>query len=186
MRRILGAFLISFCTLTQAETFIGPTSATNRFLVASNELVLVKRQFNLGNIQVIANGQAHTVNTGELNNFKAIAGSAELIIASETVLWIERITNHNVTTVFLSAGETNSIPIPNSRRLQVFPTSGVVFVDYPNGVSILASSAAFSEPIEIEGPATVRTGRHPNATGAGIVSYRFVDDVQVLQRLSEK
>src|SRR5262245_7340137 len=104
-------FLSASCGYLGAETFFGPSGGTNRFLVASNEAVIVSSvlcndpiicDVTASNatyyVKVVASGSARL----------AIPGPAELHVPGVCALYLRRLQNTGIRMILLAASDTTN------------------------------------------------------------------------------
>src|SRR5437867_9146014 len=85
-------------TLAHRETFIGPTTATNRLLVPSNSAIVITATFGdfTNSTQVVLGGFQFTQSylaPLENGNSYALAGPAELIFSNSVLITYYQLTN---------------------------------------------------------------------------------------------
>src|SRR6266704_2153275 len=111
-------FIASISTLAHGETFIGPTTSTNRLLVPSNSAIVItatlgdftnSTQVELSGFQFSQNYFAPLENGGAY----ALAGPGELIFSNAVLISYYRVTNSAIRTqVIRTAFEKISSPGP--------------------------------------------------------------------------
>src|SRR5436189_1005066 len=97
--RIAGSLLMALVsTLARGETFIGPTTSTNRLLVPSNSAIVItatlgdftnSTQVELGGFQFSQNYFAPLETGGSY----ALAGPGELVFSNAVLITYYRVTN---------------------------------------------------------------------------------------------
>src|SRR2546426_2866042 len=102
-RTAITLFIVSVSTLAQGETFIGPTTATNRLLVASNSAIIITATFGdfTNSTQVVLGGFQFTQSSFaplETGATYALAGPAELVFSNAVLITYYQITNSTIRT----------------------------------------------------------------------------------------
>src|SRR6058998_1435156 len=102
-RTAIALFVALVSTLAFGETFIGPTTATNRLLVSSNSAIVITATFGnfTNSTQVVLAGFEFTQSYFaplENGNSYALAGPAELIFSNAVVITYYQVTNSAIRT----------------------------------------------------------------------------------------
>src|SRR3989442_8516218 len=101
----LTLFVVLVSTLAHGETFIGPTTATNRLLVPSNSAIVITATFgDFTNSTQVALGEGgspflqSSFAPLENGNSYALAGPAELIFSNAVLIIYYQVTNSAIHT----------------------------------------------------------------------------------------
>ncbi len=163
----------------RAEMFVGPTSLTNHFFVASNETICTRTTFG-------AAGYAGLIQSGSTNWFPLLnglgdggsyylSGEAELLVTNLAAIQFARITNFPVHQLILGFGDSTNILIPEGKSLRFLQRFGNLEVKLLYGTNSLPLQFYTSE---ISGPAMLSfTGYHPNTVN--IWPYYFLEEAVV-------
>ena len=184
----LLALLLVLAAPSYAETFVGLTSATNRFLVATNEAVIITRISSSGPFQIIKDGTIYTTFSGGVvaaelhqNNPVAVAGPAEFIFTNSSVVNFRRLPSTAIQSVFVTA--TNSLIIPAQRSVRFFAPLGGVLVRPSRGQSVGPEfNISASSNDELTGPLDVQIRTNLGAGIASVVSYVTLEEAQILEQ----
>src|SRR4029077_11274972 len=123
--RILLAFICALIsTLAHAETFIGPTSATNRLLVPTNSAIIITTTLGdfTNSTQVVLQGYQFTQSYFaplESGNSYALAGPAELIFTNPVAITFYRIMNAAIRSQGIG-NDPIGILIPTNKTMRLF------------------------------------------------------------------
>src|SRR6266404_7019037 len=121
---IIVLLIVSISTLAHGETFIGPTSATNRLLVPSNSAIIITATLGdfTNSTQVVLDGflfmQSYFAPL-ESGNLYALAGPAELIFSNAVVISYYQITNSAIRTQSI-ANDPIGIAIASNKTMRLF------------------------------------------------------------------
>ena len=176
----------SFCTvlisvLAQGETFIGPTTATNRLLVATNSAIIITTTLGdfTNSTQVVLDGYQFSMSYFaplESGNSYALAGPAELIFSNAIVISYYQITNSSIRTQSI-ANDPIGIPIASNKTMRLFGVPAVVNASFSRAGS---SSASFTlepgRPAEFTGPGTLFLNSGVLPPDAKFISYFIAED----------
>ena len=162
-RTAIALFIASVSTLALGETFIGPTTATNRLLVQSNSAIVITATFgDFTNSTQVALGEgsfAFPLNYFaplEHGNTYALAGPAELIFSNAVLISYYPVTNSAIFTQFI-ANDPVGISIASNKTMRLFGVTAPV-------------SASFSRPGSSFVSFTLEPNRPAEFTGPGILS----------------
>ena len=183
MRLMLGLifFAVNLIGL-RGELFIGPTSPTNRFLIASNEAVIVSALiYNFGApASLVINGVTNSVTFDPIdmtNNAQtyAIAGPSELILGTNVCFSFKRLIDTTIQMLAVPVSQTGSISVPSNKTIKFFiPLStsylfqGVIQKGSQTAAGYTTSGAEFTGPCTIQIP------------GPLVICYYFTEDALVL------
>jgi hypothetical protein len=172
-------------TIGRGETFIGPTTATNRLLVASNSAIIVTT--TLGNFtnstQVVLDGfqfaQSYFAPLENGNSY-ALAGPAELIFSNAVVISYYQLTNSAIRTQSIG-NDPIGITIASNKTMRLFGVPATV------NASFLAPGGGFvsftldpHRPAEFTGPGTLTLNSGVFVPYAKFISYFIAEDGIVL------
>lgn len=181
----------AFALTVSAETFLGVTSATNRLVVATNEVLLIQKLYVQAGatIQLVKDGNIYNLNNVQVEalNPAAVAGPCELVLTNQTLVHFKRIISSGIQTLVLRPATTNIITVPVGVDIRFFRPLGLnnVGAIIRRGQSELAfvdlSSQANDElsgPIEI----SMRNPYSPPITSDMSISYVLLQPAQSLQQ----
>ena len=136
MKTILSiAFLIIVCQCpVMAALFIGPSTATNRFVLATNQVAMIsgiypKNLYDANEVEtgpeveelgasIITSTATNSVYMGACNRgLTALAGPIELVVSNTVAISYTIITNTAIQSAIIMPGTTNNIVIPNGKTL---------------------------------------------------------------------
>ena len=184
MRRLLLALLLGLAATVEAETFIGPTSPTNRFLIASNDAVLIRwfstsiqgsiiHQGRLGGIYLHNPAPA----TGSMpDNPIVITGDSELIITNSVLISMTRITGSDIRSFWIEPdGPTNHVAVSANRSIRLLRSfnsaySTDIFVANIGSTNRIKLDHLFyweGTALELDGPIELTFQPKPNLGGGG-------------------
>jgi hypothetical protein len=154
---ILCMALVS--TLAKGETFIGPTTATNRLLVSSNSAIIITTTLgDFTNSTHIAQGvggyQFPLYYFAPLENGTeyALAGPAELVFSNAALITYYVVTNSTIITQTI-ANDPISIMIASNQTFNLFGVPASVNASFAQaGNGIVGFTLATNQPAEFSGP----------------------------------
>src|SRR5258705_292971 len=128
-------------TSSFAETFIGPTTATNRLLVASNSAIIITATFGdfTNSTQVVLGGFQFTQSYFaplETGGSYALGGPAELIFSNAVLITYYQLTNSAIRTQSIG-NDPIPISIASNKTVRLFG------VPAPVNASFSASGSGF-------------------------------------------
>lgn len=148
-----------------AELFFGPTSPSNRLLVASNSAIIISAvlgDVNLGgfvNGQLVFAGSTHNIvlDLDETNPTRALAGPAELILNDSIVISYKAVQGNAIKTLVAAPGSARPV------------------IDVTSGKSVRFFRPIVQGPVEVRrAPTSVTNGRiRGGEEFAGPVSLYF-------------
>jgi hypothetical protein len=174
--------IILIATLAKGETFIGPTTATNRLLVSSNTAIIITTTLgDFTNSTQIAKGVdgspspmyyfAPLANGTEY----ALAGPAELVFSNAALITYYVLTNSTISTVMI-AHDPISILIASNQTFHLFGVPAPVLASFTKaGNSSVSFYLEANKPAEFSGPG----GLMLSVGGApfiGFISYFIEED----------
>jgi hypothetical protein len=180
---ITTAFFIALVsTLARGETFIGPTTATNRLLVSSNSAIIITATYgDFTNSMALAQygGAAQPlVYYAPLQNGTeyALAGPAELVFSNAALFTFYRVTNAAIFTLGV-ANDPFSIAIASNQTLRFFGVPEPVNASFSRqgGGSVFCPLGP-NQPAEFTGPGELEFNSGPPVPHVAFVSYFIAED----------
>jgi hypothetical protein len=185
MRSIISAialFIALAASLADGETFIGPTTSTNRLLVPTNSAIIITATFgdftNSTQVQ-LDGGYSSTQSFAPLGNgtVYALAGPAELIFSNAVLFTFYRLTNSAIVSQGI-ANDPIGIPIASNNTMHVFAVPAPVNASFvrlsSDGGGALSFVLAPNSPAEFTGPGTLFLNSGVLPPNARFISY-FID-----------
>src|SRR6267142_6744280 len=181
----LSLCLVVLAARSNAETFYGPSSTANKFLIASNESVIISSSMSAAGLltgDVLASNASYAVHLYPSGTGRyAIAGPAELRIPSSCAVYFKRVQNISVRSILLAGNDTTNgflVSVPTGKTVEFFDSlNGDVS---PNG--FLVKTGFGSNQVQVlagqrlDGPADIRLYNTVPGNAASF-SYWFVEDV---------
>jgi hypothetical protein len=170
--------------LAGAETFIGPTTPTNRLLVSPNSAIIITATFGdfTNSTQVALGGGTPFVQSYfaplQSGTVYALAGPAELIFSNAVLFTFFRLTNSAI----YSQGIANDpivISIPTNKTMHLFGVPAEVnarFTGPIGGGGSLGFTLEPNTPAEFTGPGTLQLNSGVFFPFAKFISYFFDED----------
>jgi hypothetical protein len=184
MKPITAIALLAVFVSTPArgETFIGPTTATNRLLVSSNSAIIITATFgDFTNSVALAQDGGHPL---PLNYFAplqngteyALAGPAELVFSNAALFTFYRVTNSAIITTGV-ANDPFSIYIASNQTLRLFGVPAPVNASFsqPGGGPVFCPLGP-SQPAEFTGPGTLSLSSGVLPPYIKFISYFIAED----------
>ena len=176
--------LAGSCGYVRGETFFGPTAGTNRFLVASNEAVIISSVIANDPLicDVTASNATYYVKLLPTGSARfAVPGPAEMHVPNPCALYLRRLQNTGIRMILLAGGDTTNgavASVPAGKTVEFFNSldSDVT----PN--AYLVKTGAGSNLVQVlpgarvDGPADLRFF-NTVAFNVALSSYWFVEDV---------
>jgi hypothetical protein len=178
---ILCAVLISM--LAQGETFIGPTTATNRLLVPVNSAIILTATFGdftnstevvlgEGGAPLLQNYFAPLENGG----MYALAGPAELVFSNAALITYYQVTNSAITTQFIG-NDPIGIPIASNTTMRLFNVPAPVNASFSRpGSGFVSFILEPNQPAEFTGPGTLMLNSGVFPPYGKFISYFIAKD----------
>lgn len=187
MKPLLVVALL-FCLsvkLACAETFIGPTTTTNRLLVPTNSAIIITTTLGdfTNSIQVVLGGG----DPFPLNYFAplqnqtvyALAGPAELILSNAALFTFLRLTNSAIYSQGI-ANDPIGVSIPTNKTMHLFGVPAEVNATFTRPVGSGASGLSFTlepnTPAEFTGPGTLYLSSGVLPPFIKFISYFYEED----------
>jgi hypothetical protein len=173
-------------TLTYGETFIGPTTMTNRLLVPTNSAIIIAATFgdftNSTQVQLGDGGtpfiQSYFAPLGN-GTVYALAGPAELIFSNAVLFTFYRLTNSAIYSQGI-ANDPIGIPIASNKTIHVFGVPAPVSASFNRPISAGGGSLSFmlepNQPAEFTGPGTLFLNSGVFFSYAKFISYFIAED----------
>jgi hypothetical protein len=174
----LGLVVSTAC----GETFIGPTTATNRLLVPTNSAIIITAtfgDFTNGTQVQLGEGTPFTQSYfAPLQNgtVYALAGPAELIFSNAVLFTFYRLTNSAIYTQGI-ANDPIGITIASNKTMHLFGVPAEVNASFtrPGGGS-LSFTLEPNQPAEFTGPGTLFLNSGVFFPDAKFISYFLEED----------
>jgi hypothetical protein len=182
IRRItIALFTTIISTLAHGETFIGPTTATNRLLVSTNSAIIITT--TLGNFtnstQVALAGSQFAQSYFaplENGNSYALAGPAELIFSNAVVISYYQVTNSAIRTQFI-ANDPIVIPIASNKTMRLFAVPATVNASFSRpGTGFVSFTLEPNRPAEFSGPGALQLSSGVFFPYSKFISYFIAED----------
>ena len=182
-RTAITLFMVSVSTLAQGETFIGPTTATNRLLVPSNSAIVITATFgDFTNSTQVAFGEGGSPFPQnyfaplENGNSYALAGPAELIFSNAVLISYYQVTNSAIFTQFI-ANDPIGISIASNKTMRLFGVTAPVNVSFSRpGSSFVSFTLEPNRPAEFTGPGTLLLSSGVLPPYSKFISYFIAED----------
>jgi len=174
-------FIALALTLSHAETFIGPTTATNRLLVSSNSAIIITATFgDFTNSTAVAVGGAQIPQSYfaplENGNAYALAGPAELIFSNAVVITYYQVTNSCIFTQGIG-NDPIGIAIATNKTLRLFGVWAPVNASFSrSGSGSVSFTLEPNHPAEFTGPGTLFLNSGVLPPYGKFISYFIAED----------
>lgn len=180
-----------FALSAHGEVFLGYTTASNRFLIASNEAVLIYRS-TVAEAFFIRDGVTNQLRSFDATPLEpcAFAGPAEMLIVTPGMMSFKRLFNSGIRTVIISPTTTNVIEIPSGKTARFFRAtapSGINLYELSfekEGVVVDQAGGKWAPVItggeEYQGPLKITIRNHVYSVS---VSYYFIEDFLTVPEL---
>jgi hypothetical protein len=189
----LLVFLILGST-TQAETFLGVTSATNRLVVGTNEALVIHRFTGAISYQLVKDGSVFDFadNIASENRISpespsALAGPCELVFTNVALLNFQRIVTSSIQTVVLppaASVNTQTVSVASGRSIRIFRAlpSALTYatgVGVSRGTNTINATVSFRANDEFTGPLDITFSGRTSGTTC-LYSYVMTDEPQIV------
>jgi hypothetical protein len=181
----IALFIALAATPAKSETFIGPTTSTNRLLVPTNSAIIITATFGdfTNSTQLELGGGVPFTQSyfAPLENgaIYALAGPAELIFSNAVLFTFYRLTNSAI----YSQGILNDpigIPIASNKTMRVFGVPAPVNASFERPISAGGGALSFilepNRPAEFTGPGTLSLNSGVFFPYAKFISYFIAED----------
>ena len=175
------ALLIALVSrLAQGETFIGPTTATNRLLVPTNSAIIITATFGdfTNSTEVVLNGFAFSQLFAPLQSGSsyALAGPAELIFSNAVAITYYQMTNSAIRTQGI-ANDPIGLPIASNKTMRLFGVPAPVNASLSRpGSGYVSFTLVPNQPAEFTGPATLSLSSGVFFPNGRFISYFIAED----------
>ena len=184
--RISFALLAAFASpVIYAETFVGPTTSTNRLLVPTNSAIIITTTLGdfTNSTQVVYQGYQFTQSYFaplENGTTYALAGPAELIFTNAVLITYYQITNSAIYTQTI-ANDPIGIPIATNKTMRLFGVPAPVNASFiQTGGGSLGFTLQPNQPAEFTGPGTLYLNSGVFPPYGKFISYFIAEDGFVL------
>jgi hypothetical protein len=177
--------IASVAMLAYGETFIGPTTSTNRLLVPTNSAIIITATFgdftNSTQVQLDGGFLFTQDYFAPLENeaVQALAGLAELIFSNAVLFTFYRLTNSTIHSQGI-ANDPIGIPIASNKTIHVFAVPVPVTASFNRSGSEGGGSLSFTlepnRPAEFTGPGTLFLNSGVLPPYAKFISYFMAED----------
>jgi len=157
-------FIASISMLAHGETFVGPTTSTNRLLVPSNSAIVITAtlgdftnstqvelsgfQFSQSYFAPLENGSAY-----------ALAGPAELVFSNPGLFTYYRVTNWDIRTQVI-LNDPITLSIGSNQTMRLFGVSAPVAASFVRpGTGFVGFTLEPNQPAEFTGPGELAIDR---------------------------
>ncbi len=171
-------------SITNAATFLGPTSDTNRLVVPTNSAIIITSLFGdyTNGVTFTVQGFTFTQPVAPLaaGSSYALAGPAELILSNVAAVTYYSLTNAGVRT-FVAAIDPGPITIETNQTIRLFsPPAPVPARFASDGGNSVSFTLVPNQPAEFSGPGTLWLHSAVPFPDAEFVSYSVAEDGFVL------
>jgi hypothetical protein len=155
----LALFIVSVSTFSRADTFVGPTTVSNRLLVSSNSAIIITATFgNFTNSTTVSVGGAQFPQNyfAPLGNGSAyaLAGPAELIFSNAALITYYQVTNSSIVTQGV-ANDPIPIQIGSNQTMRLFGVWAPVNASFSSAGGSVSFTLEPDQPAEFTGPGTL-------------------------------
>lgn len=174
-------FTVFLSAFAHGETFIGPTTATNRLLVSSNSAIVITATFGdfTNSTQVALDGvQIPQSYFAPLENGTtyALSGPAELIFSNSVVISYYQVTNSAILTQFIG-NDPIGIPIASNKTVRLFGVPAPVSANFSRpGSGFVSFTLEPNRPAEFTGPGTLFLNSGVLPPNGKFISYFIAED----------
>src|ERR1017187_3703230 len=182
----IALFLGVAAMSAEGETFIGPTTSTNRLLVPTNSAIIITATFgdftNSTQVQLGGGGSPFIQSYFaplENGTVYALAGPGELIFSNAVLLTFYRLTNSAIYSQGI-ANDPIGIPIASNKTMHVFGVPAPVNASFERPISAGGGALSFilepNRPAEFTGPGTLFLNSGVFYPYAKFISYFIAED----------
>jgi len=169
--------------LAQGETFIGPTTATNRLLVSSNSAIIITATLgDFTNSTSLAQGQGGSpfplpyFAPLESGDTYALAGPAELVFSNTALFTFYRMTNSAIFTQSI-ANDPIGVSIASNKTIRLFGVPATVNANFVRpGSSPVSFTLEPGKPAEFTGPGSLSLSSGVLPPYIKFISYFIAED----------
>ena len=179
-RAAVALLIVLVSRVTHAETFIGPTSATNRLVVPTNSAIIITSTHGdfTNSTEVVLNGFGFAQPFAPLQSGStyALAGPAELIFSNAAAITFYRITNATIRTQGI-ANDPIGLTIPTNKTMRLFGVPAPVNASLSRqGSGFVSFTLEPNQPAEFTGPATLSLSSGVFFPNGRFISYFIAED----------
>lgn len=183
---VIALFIALAAPLAEGETFIGPTTSTNRLLVPTNSAIIITATFGdfTTNTQVQLGDGGNAFMQSyfaplENGTVYAFAGPGELIFSNAVLFTFYRLTNSAIYTQGI-ANDPIGIPIASNKTIHIFGVPAPVNASFSRPDSVGGGALSFmlepNQPAEFTGPGTLYLNSGVFFPYAKFISYFIAED----------
>jgi hypothetical protein len=180
---VIGLCMALISMLAGGETFIGPTTTTNRLLVpASSAIIITATLGNFTNSTEVSLGQGgfpllqNYFAPLESGSMYALAGPAELIFTNAALITYYQVTNSTIVTQFIG-NDPIGILIASNATLRLFNVPAPVNANFSRpGSSFVSFTLEPNQPAEFTGPGTLALNSGVFPPYGKFISYFIAKD----------
>jgi len=167
-------------TLANGETFLGPTTTTNRLLVPTNSAIIVTAMFGdfTNSTVVVLGGLPFTQEFAPLANggSYALAGPAELVFSNATVITYYQVTNSAIRSQWIGYDPVG-IPIASNKTIRLFGVPAPVNASFSRADGGFVSfKLEPNRPAEFTGPGVLALNSGVFPPEGKFISYFIAED----------
>jgi hypothetical protein len=180
-RTAIALFIASVLTLAHGETFIGPTTTTNRLLVPTNSAIIITATFGdfTNSTQVVLGGFQFTQSyLAPLENGSsyALAGPAEVIFSNAVLFTYYRVTNSAIRTQVI-LNDPIPISIGSNQTMRLFGVPAPVSASFLRpGNGFVGFTLEPNRPAEFTGPGELALNSGVFFPYAKFISYFIAEN----------
>jgi len=180
-RSTVALFIAFISILAHSETFVGPTTADNRLLIASNSAVIITATFGdfTNSTQVVLSGFQFTQSYFaplENGNSYALAGPAELVYSNTVLISYYVVTNSAIRTQSIG-NDPIGIAIPPNKTMRLFGVPAPVNASFSRpGSGFVSLTLEPNRPAEFTGPGTLAVNSGVFFPYSKFISYFIAED----------
>jgi len=181
----IALFVVFVSTLAQAETFIGPTTATNRLLVPTNSAIIITATFGdfTNSTQLAYSGSQFPLNYfAPLGNGSAyaLAGPMELVFSKAALITYYVVTNSAILTQTIG-NDPITITIASNKTMRLFGVPALVNASFSRpGSGSVSFTLGPDQSAEFTGPGALSLNSGVLPPYVKFISYFFAEDGFVL------
>ena len=183
---LIALFMALGGLLAEGETFIGPTTSTNRLLVHTNSAIIITTTLgdftNSTQVQLGDGGTPFIQSyfaPFEYGTVYAVAGPAELVFSNAVLFTYYRLTNSAIYSQGI-ANDPIGIPIASNKTMHVFGVPAPVNASFERPISAGGGTLSFmlepNGPAEFTGPGTLFLNSGVFFPYAKFISYFIAED----------
>jgi hypothetical protein len=177
----MALFFALVSTLAHGETFVGPTTATNRLLVPTNSAIIITATFGdfTNSTEVVLAGFQFTQSYFaplENGNSYALAGPAELVFPNAVAITYYQMTNSSIRTQWIG-NDPIGIQIDTNKTMRLFGVPAPVGASFSRpGGGFVNFTLEPNRPAEFTGPGTLSLNSGVFPPSGKFISYFIAED----------